>query len=43
MQRGVYEDEISIASVKLQITQLRKKLPKGCIKNIYGCGYILHD
>jgi len=39
---GDYEDEISIASVKLQITQLRKKLPKGCIKNVYGCGYILH-
>jgi len=37
-----YEDEISIQSVKLQITQLRKKLPKGCIKNVYGCGYILH-
>ena len=39
---GNYEDEISIASVKLQITQLRKKLPKGCIKNVYGCGYIFH-
>lgn len=39
---GQYEDEISIASVKLQVTQLRKKLPKGCIKNVYGCGYILH-
>ena len=37
-----YEKEISIASVKVQITQLRKKLSKGCIKNIYGCGYILH-
>jgi len=39
---GHYEDDISIASVKLQITQLRKKLPKGCIKNVYGAGYILH-
>ena len=39
---GNYEDEISIQSVKLQITQLRKKLPKGCIKNVYGCGYIFH-
>jgi len=39
---GDYEDEVSIASVKLQITQLRKKLPKGSIKNVYGCGYILH-
>jgi len=39
---GDYEDDISIASVKLKITQLRKKLPKGCIKNVYGCGYILH-
>ena len=37
-----YEKEISIASVKVQITQLRKKLSKGCIKNVYGCGYILH-
>jgi len=39
---GYYEDDISIASVKLQITQLRKKLPKGCIKNVYESGYILH-
>jgi len=37
-----YEDDISIQSVKFQVTQLRKKLPKACIKNIYGCGYILH-
>lgn len=37
-----YDDEVSIQSVKLQITQLRKKLPKGCIKNVYGCGYIFH-
>ena len=37
-----YEKEVSIASVKVQITQLRKKLSKGCIKNVYGCGYILH-
>jgi len=37
-----YEDELSIQSVKLQITQLRKKLPKGSIQNIYGCGYIFH-
>jgi DNA-binding winged helix-turn-helix (wHTH) protein len=39
---GNYEDEISIQSVKLQITGLRKKLPKGCINNVYGCGYIFH-
>lgn len=37
-----YEEEISTQSVKLQITGLRKKLPKGCIKNVYGCGYIFH-
>jgi len=37
-----YEDEISIQSVKVQVTQLRKKLPKGCVRNVYGCGYILH-
>jgi len=36
-----YEDDISIQSVKLQITNLRKKLPKGCISNVYGAGYVL--
>jgi len=40
---GNYEDEISIQSVKLQITGLRKKLPKGSIQNVYGCGYIFHS
>jgi len=37
-----YNSDISIQSVKLQVTQLRKKLPKACIKNVYGCGYIFH-
>lgn len=37
-----FEEEISNQSVKLQITGLRKKLPKGCIKNVYGRGYIFH-
>ena len=38
-----YDEEISIPSVKVQVTKLRKKLPKGCIKNVYGCGYIFHS
>jgi len=37
-----YEKEVSVASVKVQVTGLRKKLPQGCIKNVYGCGYIFH-
>jgi len=37
-----FEEDISNQSVKLQITGLRKKLPKGCIKNVYGRGYIFH-
>jgi len=37
-----YEEEISNQSVKLQITGLRKKLPQGYIKNVYGRGYIFH-
>jgi len=37
-----YDEEISLHSVKMQVTKLRKKLPKGCIKNVYGCGYIFH-
>lgn len=34
--------DISIQSVKLQVTLLRKKLPKNCIKNVYGKGYIFY-
>lgn len=33
------EREISIDSVKNQVSKLRKKLPKGCIKNVYAEGY----
>ena len=36
-----FEKEISQQSVKLQVTMLRKKLPKDSIKNVYGKGYIL--
>ena len=37
-----YNEEISLHSVKMQVAKLRKKLPKGCIKNVYGSGYIFH-
>ena len=37
-----YDEEISIESVKLQVTLLRKKLPKESIKNVYGKGYVLN-
>jgi DNA-binding response OmpR family regulator len=36
-----YEREVSIDSVKNQVSQLRKKLPHGCIASVYGEGYIL--
>ncbi|MBU1668732.1 response regulator transcription factor [bacterium] len=35
-----FDVEISIQSVKFQVTLLRKKLPKNSIKNVYGKGYI---
>ncbi len=35
------EDNISIDSVKNQVSQLRKTLPKLPLENIYGQGYIL--
>ena len=35
-----YDEVISIQSIKLQVTLLRKKLPKDSIKNVYGKGYI---
>ncbi len=31
--------DISIDSVKNQVSKLRKKLPKGCINNVYSEGY----
>ena len=37
-----FEREISIESVKNQVSHLRKKLPKGVIVNIYGQGYTLN-
>ena len=41
----VWEDllgrEISIDSVKNQVSKLRKKLPDDCIASVYGEGYIL--
>ena len=36
-----FEKDISIESVKNQVSYLRKKLPKGVIVNIYGQGYRL--
>lgn len=36
-----YERDISIDSVKNQIRNLRKRLPKDCIDSIYGKGYML--
>ena len=47
IQAHVWEEdldaEVSIQSVKLQVTLLRKKLPEGSITNIYGKGYILYN
>ena len=37
-----FEEEVSNESIKVRITRLRKKLPHGCIKNVYGRGYIFH-
>ena len=37
-----FEREISIDSVKNQVSQLRKKLPKDTIGSVYGQGYIFH-
>lgn len=36
-----FDREISIDSVKNQVSQLRKKIPNLCITSIYGEGYIL--
>jgi len=40
----VWEDdleiEISIDAVKYHVSQLRKKLPDGCIQSVYGRGYM---
>ncbi len=37
-----FDAEISIESVKFQVSMLRKKLPKDSIKNVYGRGYVLN-
>lgn len=37
-----FDAEISIESVKFQVSMLRKKLPKDSIKNVYGKGYVLN-
>ncbi len=36
-----FDKEVSIDSVKSQISLLRKKLPKNLIENVYGKGYTL--
>lgn len=36
-----YKIEISIDSVKNQVSHLRKKLPKNSIASVYGMGYLL--
>jgi DNA-binding response OmpR family regulator len=38
-----FDAEISIESVKFQVSMLRKKLPKDSIKNVYGKGYVLNS
>lgn len=37
-----FEEEISMDAVKKLVNRLRNKLPEGCLKSIYGRGYILH-
>ena len=37
-----YENDISVSTVKVYVSNLRKKLPPEYIKNVYGQGYILH-
>ncbi|MCK5828802.1 MAG: response regulator transcription factor [Methylococcales bacterium] len=36
-----FNRDISIDSIKNQVSHLRKKLPEGCIDSVYGEGYIL--
>jgi len=35
----IWENNIEAANARVQINNLRRKLPKGLIKNIYGLGY----
>jgi len=37
-----YMEEISLDTVKKLVSNLRKKLPDGCLKSVYGSGYILN-
>lgn len=36
-------DLVSNESIKMQVSNLRKKLPKNLITNVYGIGYILNN
>lgn len=36
-----YMEEISINTIKKLVSNLRKKLPKNCLKSVYGSGYVL--
>jgi DNA-binding response OmpR family regulator len=36
-----FERDISLDSVKNQVSQLRKKLPENCLASVYGEGYVL--
>ena len=37
----IWENNVKTANARVQINNLRRKLPKGLIKNIYGLGYRL--
>lgn len=39
---NTYEKDISLDSVKNQVSQLRKYLPTNCIVSVYGEGYMLN-
>lgn len=36
-----YMEEISLDTIKKLVSNLRKKLPEGCLTSVYGSGYIL--
>lgn len=38
---NAYDKEVSLDSIKNQVSQLRKHLPRNCIVSIYGEGYML--
>ncbi|MDQ7067837.1 MAG: helix-turn-helix domain-containing protein [Sulfurimonas sp.] len=35
----IWENNIEASNARVQINNLRRKLPKGLIKNVYGLGY----